>query len=813
MTPLTTPTRPPFTLTPLPGEAFDSWLEAYAARLHVSTAELAGALGLPQGTSRIPVRLLTRGGSHPAQLATVASQTGLDPATVAGMFFAPAYQLTPSSSPNPPAAESIRRAWSPAPGTRFCPACLAHSNGRFMLAWRLPWTFWCLDHNQPLAEACPRCGRPPRVRLPTTPQPAGARRCTAPARAPARTRPTTACNADLAAAAAPAPSNPQAAAGAQRFINRLLAQLHAGNASPQRQAAIDALTDLSVIVLHLADPGRYGATPRRVLARMLRADTLTDAVALLTASRDGDPTADPLAALVHRHAASPKARAVPQSWRTASPALTARISHRRDAAMTVIERLRHASTLPTPIPKSNPDSPLDPAITRARRLPDQLWSVWAVRLLGDDTLDPTLFRHAAAVALLLPHSNLLLGNATGLFSDQVGYHTVEHQLRVLAKTPAGTAALRILTELSLAIDRHDLPIDYAHRRQLAASIDLIDVATWKRLARQFHHFQGGHRRHGFARRYLYELLTAGNLAIAPSPYTLPQGLLRFEYHDFVLALPAGLVAALAEHATRLLTQAGITDEPLQWHPPAGWVTVRHWPGVDPDHTDPAPIHQALLAGTPPSHVAKRLGLSTEHLRYVVRRHPLPDTTPRIPRGAVILPRPAGPAAAQPPHPPRPGVHYVDLTWLHDQYVTWKRPLGDIANEIGCKKSTLRNFAIKHHIPPRPASGGTTCFFHGAAPVHPAHLPDLLRHALTGPRARQRLDRFLRIAECRTLNQAADRLGCCPSTLSTQLATLERRCGGQLIRRIGRRLGDLTPLGQQLQQQAHHYLAPPHPEPS
>jgi TniQ/Bacterial regulatory helix-turn-helix protein, lysR family len=799
-----TPDRLPFTLAPLPGESFESWLEAYAARLQVSTTELATALGLPEGYLRTSVRLLL---THvPAEhLTALSGSTGLSPSALAGMFHRPGPQPTPDR----PGATSIHRAWSPMLGTRFCPTCLAGNDGRFQLAWRLPWTFLCLDHNQPLASACPRCTRPPRIRIRTNPRQADRSRCSGPA-SPRRTR-LTPCDADLTTATPPSFDNLPAARHAQLFINRLLT--HAGDpdtSRAQRQEATDTLTDLTVIAFHLAGPSSYSYTPRRVQPNMLRTDTLTGAVDLL-GTGEHNPHTDPLAALVHQHAASPTARAVPESWRPASPTLAARITHRRDAAMTAIERLRYTSTLPTPTPpRSDPGSRLDPANTRAARLPDQIWSVWAVRLLADDTLDPTLFRQAAAVALLLPHSNLTLAAATALLTNQVTRHNVQHQMKMLAKTPGGTTALRIITELSLAVDDHHIPIDYARRRHLATTAELIDAATWRRLARRSYHFKGGHRRLGFARRYLYELLTAGSLAIAPHPYTLPQGLLRFEYHDFVLGLPDGLVTTLADHASDLLTQAGITDEPLQWHPPTDWVTVRDWPGADPDQTDPAPIHQALLNGTPPSHAGKSLALSTEHLRYVIRRHPLPGRPHRAPKRGSILPWDTTNGAP----PQTPGAHYVDPAWLHEQYVTWQRTLRGIAYEVGCTTASLMLFAKQHAIPLRPRSGGNAFISHGATPHHPADLPDLLRTALTGQGARQRVERFLLITEHRSLRQAADHIGATSPALSGQLTALERQCGGQLIRRGAPRLGDLTPLGQQLRQQARQYLVPtPTPAPT
>jgi molybdenum-dependent DNA-binding transcriptional regulator ModE len=59
----------------------------------------------------------------------------------------------------------------------------------------------------------------------------------------------------------------------------------------------------------------------------------------------------------------------------------------------------------------------------------------------------------------------------------------------------------------------------------------------------------------------------------------------------------------------------------------------------------------------------------------------------------------------------------------------------------------------------------------------------------------------------SINQAAQALGIWPSSLYTQLASLERACGGPLIRRSPRPPGTaaLTPLGQLLCQQASEYL--------
>lgn len=146
-------------------------------------------------------------------------------------------------------------------------------------------------------------------------------------------------------------------------------------------------------------------------------------------------------------------------------------------------------------------------------------------------------------ALLLPHSGLLLTDLTPLLPHQPSPDRVAHQLRRLATTPNGTVALRILTELGLALDHHDIPIDYARRRRLVTDTELIDRPTWIRLCRHAGLHIGRERRLDLARRYLYELLTGGNLATAPEPYRLDIGAPRVDHAELCAAMPATLVVA------------------------------------------------------------------------------------------------------------------------------------------------------------------------------------------------------------------------------------------------------------------------------
>jgi hypothetical protein len=783
----------PFTMPPIPGESFDSWLVAYAARLQAGTGELAAAIGLPLGYLNTQTRVLLTGVLPTTVLDRIAEATGVATDVLAGMFHAP---VPTPATPLKPAARAIRNSWTPTAGTKFCPNCLAGNGGRLQLAWRLPWSFLCLDHNRLLVNACPRCGQPPYVgsikysfKRNLNP---GHCRTTLP-RQP--DRPARMCRALLETATTSAPTRLHKARAAQRFINEQLDLLTIGEVgSGPYQAAVDALTDLTIIALHVATPGPFDGQ-HRIRPHMLNAGTLTSVVDLLT-NTGVDAATDPLAALVESHL-SPRASAVPESWRPASPTLRARVAHRRDATLPTLDRIRFATTLVTPTPASV--SPDDPAIGRAGRVPDQLWLEWGLRLIDDHPGDPMHHRQAAAVALLLPHSSLPLEHAAQLLSRGHKGDAIENQLTLLAKTSRGGTALRILTELALALDQHHVPIDYRRRRRLAATTPLLDAATWKRITRRSYHYAGQTRRFAFARSYLYELLTGGSLAIAPAPYTL-RALTAVRYHEFVLNLTDALVEALAEHACGLLIDAGITDEPLQWQPPTEWVTITSWPGTDPTRTDPVPLQHAIQQGKPAGQIARAHGITIEHLRQVIRRHPLPGRSqPQTVRAGTILPTAAN-------APRQPDVHYVDLGWLREQYLVNQRRFADIAAEIGCERTTLNQFAKRHGIPTRPRGGGPDYIALSTAAGSPADLPHPLRAALTGQGARVRIERFLVIANHGQLTTAATQIGITLSSLSKQLIGLERRCGARLFhRQHATRLGSLTPLGEQLKEQARRHL--------
>jgi TniQ len=151
----------PIRLAPLPGEALDSWLGAYADLLHVTVRDIFTFAGVSWG--RVNGRQDT--GKpwlcqlNEPDLAALSAATGVTQETLAGMTLA-RYQGTGLAEVTaPPGMRRTPRWWRQLSGSRYCPRCLAANGGRWMLAWRIPWAFACTGCQVLLADTCPDCGR------------------------------------------------------------------------------------------------------------------------------------------------------------------------------------------------------------------------------------------------------------------------------------------------------------------------------------------------------------------------------------------------------------------------------------------------------------------------------------------------------------------------------------------------------------------------------------------------------------------------------------------------------------------------------
>jgi len=145
-------------VAPLPGEALESWIAAYARRLHTTGSGLIAHLGL--GGTRITHMALRL---HDHEAAALERATGVSRQALAAMTLEPHDGLAVAIMPG-------RRALAARfPAGRFgtarvlyCPLCLREDQGRGPVTWRLPWSFACPRHRVLLLDFCPACHRPPR---------------------------------------------------------------------------------------------------------------------------------------------------------------------------------------------------------------------------------------------------------------------------------------------------------------------------------------------------------------------------------------------------------------------------------------------------------------------------------------------------------------------------------------------------------------------------------------------------------------------------------------------------------------------------
>jgi hypothetical protein len=165
------------------------------------------------------------------------------------------------------------RWWRQLTGSRYCPRCLAANGGRWMLAWRIPWTFACTSCQVLLADTCPGCGR--RHQRTRAGQPRRPGRCDLtglplPSWHPPRggTFSCTSNPADTPAVELPAGGHVLAA---QQHVNALIAALLAARGQPAETAALQRHLDDACTIARAAISAVNGtAAPPAETAAVLR---------------------------------------------------------------------------------------------------------------------------------------------------------------------------------------------------------------------------------------------------------------------------------------------------------------------------------------------------------------------------------------------------------------------------------------------------------------------------------------------------------------------------------------------------------------
>lgn len=854
---MSSPRTLPIRLPPLPAEALDSWLEALAERLHISVFDLFRAAGLT-------TRWNTAKGRKPwvrqldaEQLAALSTATGVSADILAAMIL-DRYAGTGLIVDRPARAGTRPRWWPGLTGSRFCPQCLADNGNRWMLSWRLAWSFACTRHHTLLRDTCPACGR---RHFWTRPQASESPHVDALGLAlpeiPTHGAAAPTCRYRLAEAnTVPlAPDGP--VLRAQQQVNTTIAALLA-----ERGASVDLTPPQQVLDdLHTAARAalvalRTSTTPPNTITAILhslRAENdvpdnihhdrathvavgTTAAHLMLTAGSSAPHPAitDWLAHATAGGSKSHLSRLVSQ-WDTASPELQGALLKRIGPRLSPALQLRYGTATATPRrPRSGHGK------IRAATVPSLFWQGWTLRLNPQGLFDPLSYRQALSLLLQIAGiGDLDYTAARALLGQPPASGAVcAHFTKKLRRTGTWEPVLSALSQLAHKLDEHPAPIDYGRRRRWRRiSAADLNRAAWLAACRQIR-YRSSDRQERFARLRLVELLTSDHPYYFAAPLTLSPSRDGEDYSAFVFALPAQLSAHLHEQAQTLLRRLHI-DEPVTWEPPFDAVEDVSWPGPHPDDIHPNELWTLARAGLTRSAIAARLHTTPEHIHLAAARHPKPRTRRRASTPGTDIPGSVSPSARDlreyvdqglspgqiaqltgcshqristllinsgiGPPVPREVLRALSPAWLREQYEDNHRSFTDIAAELGIPPSDLARHARTLGLATRRgvAAHQHVLAGHGGPEAFPAYIWTLF--ASHG--AEQRVRRLLAIPGHPDLNHAAKHLGIRKASLSHQIDQLEQAIGTTLLdTTVGSRGLTLTPTGEQLKHELLSVLA-------
>ncbi|MDL4774874.1 TniQ family protein [Actinomadura xylanilytica] len=819
--------RIPIACPPLPGEALDSWIEAYARRLRITAFHFLRFVELPQArVGKMTIRL------HAQEARRLSAVAGVQESVLRSLTLEPFDQMAVRLHPDRRAMKAPPSWRSGGASTRFCPRCLHDNGGRWLLAWRLPWTFCCLRHNCQLIGQCPACHKPPRISGSRFGGPSRPGQCAngVHAQAPGGRRDRVPCDFPLPQAAAPGLPARGLIVQAQRAVNQILtqgqrhdrtaAELHLREIYALGRRSLHGLPDhlpTAPPVVHEVlsewqgsplEPGRVPNTPSSTAISSTAVGTVLGRIARSRADAQARDLLEWILRVDQARAPStkdPHTRA--KTWKKAGASLRQLALASADSESGLLTRLRDRAPgrdHPARLTKEQLQG-------RAAKIPGMLWPQWSIRLMPDRISSPPAtdgFRRACSAFLLLPGSELDYSGAATLLGHQTPAKDRLAFDRAELVEPALTAVVWALIELTDVLDQHAPPIDYARRRQTFACGDLdLDVAAYTALCRAEGWRTGGAPRLALVRWYLRSLLLG-------APALLPE---RVSYHardNLRFQIPRSLRGWLLDQAAGALAARGI-DEPVQWAPPIHEPPGAGWPGPDPADVDREAFVALLWAGHLVTRVADQLALSCEQTRLYAditdakprpAHFPAPKGGRRIPRRGVLSPQSlhhlhlrqrltpaqiAAPAGCSNTTVLRAmaeaGVerrtyaqatrHRISREWVEHEYLVKLRSLSDLADQARCHPDTMRKMARDWGIVLRAGNPVSNPFAH----LDP--LPDLSPAMLTTiatPNSIRRLRSLVALSMSTDLSRAATALGIAPNSLRGQIRTLAKATGSPLL---------------------------------
>lgn len=821
----------PLRVSPAPGEALDSWVEALAFRHGVALRDICGHLSIPVHQLLRWLLWIPEG-----ECSRIAEATGVDPGGVVSCTLRTYDHKAVEIDYNQGRLDPRFR-FTLTRGSRYCPLCLAESGGRWRLHWRLGWAFACLRHNCLLLEDCPRCGHPQRLspsRWDVVPKP---NRCL-------HWNHAEPCGAYLIDATVVLLKDADQIIRTQRMVLDIIDTDRAdfGVYRDNPCHARDALRDIKALAVRaliyanrhglsaimpptlVGEYSRHYPSPWRCTRYMsIRANIAparaVEAAAAITAAlsilreRNVTDAGEHAAWMVERQ----ERPCYPAELNTCvqeSPVVAAILIKAFAPRRGPCTQLRYQS--PLPFPEAPRDSQ-DWLQYLADRVPAVFWPSWAVRLTPSEAASYTL-PLALSCAVLLVGTTCSTSEAAHLLGRATYASTVGRHLIALQQLPQWHDVCLALVRVARYLATHPPPIDYARRRRLDYQ-DLLTEKRWHEICRETGELAGTGARRQIARLYLYEKISGLPARTAPFMANSENSIgFWLRVFNFPAEASPMFASILLGEARQFLSNKAI-HEPLEWHPPLTLLRGLTLPGIDPERFDSDGLRRALKQRQPAriGPIARRLNTSNAVVRclleaeidkasttaaeYHISPHPVRDRlcaqlTPAILEDLYVRERQPLSTIARSYGVTGPLVKKLaemygiplrsratrTSDWLFMEYAVKRRTCRDIAAEVGVNESAVRRWVkrAKPDWPPLPA------VTHRPVGVRAAHAL-LGLDAMTDLQRRQ-LRNFARALDYPTMRSAAEGLAISEGNLHKQIRAVECRYGARLIQRARRGMG-------------------------
>lgn len=719
----------PFRVRPLPDEPFDSWLETMASTYQSSISEMGCALGLIEQRDGVAVSATSWMANGWATQLSDAQATRLQAATgiraemfheMTRMRFAQhaiRYTRQGRVSPRCPAGGT---------GGRYCPECLADTDGRWRMSWQFPFGFACHRHRRLLADTCPVCDRPPRrvghplVLVPVPGQ------CHNPTDGVGTGPHASRCRGDLASSG-PVVEAPPSVGAAQRRLMQIVSsgQARFGVYEHAPQPALSVLEDVRLLarvargVLVIDGNSSGGGIPEDLVG-------LSESFAVST-SDIADTALEAAVGNAVAIAALENPDTIAGLLRGRLAASTSYTMH-TPQLQTLIAASFGRRRRPTVFLQSAPISGQDPA-ERARKVPAQIWDAWMLRHAAH-RIDREIVASALSAAVVFTGTRLTHAAALALLDPDVPSRRVTNVMREFGRREHETGTLRAILRLAAYLDTHDVPIDYARRRTLDCT-NLLPEEQWTQLCRRLNVQPGGGARWRNARVLLHRTVTGSPISTAPAEWersaVTANSVLAFDR-----SLPREVRVEL-EIAGREFLAAHQIDEPLTWTPPLDD------PGaIAPE--SPAPPPSWATARTARADLAVILPVAD-----LARAYDAGGTTYEIARDTGVSRQTVSRALSELGVVTRRGRNpsiSIDDAWLRDHYQGQHRTIRQLADLAGCSASTIARRLRDAGVALRPRGGGHDVH----APTHTTTPAAISGHVLIGPGSSERSGRDLVLVE-------------------------------------------------------------------